>query len=199
MVTQRFQMGRIVRGRIQALTIYRICFVGLFLFLLLSFIPAAEEIQVFTTDDFKMAEQVTIKGKKLVFKVSEKCEEGMPRDCISLLVFEGNKYKSLLVHGTAYRFAAVDLNGDKTEELMVLSQENGNWREVHAFGLTAPGKGKREWRQCLDVFFWYPGFEGEEGCPAKIYRLKNGQYKIMTTDAASTTFACTSEKIVNWK
>ena len=158
---------------------------------------------VFTTTSFKSAKTIKLDGILYSLTVKKKCNEvtDPPYECWTNIRFTPDTYSDLKVCGDAYSFASADINQDGVDEIIVLSAEGGNWRQVSVFSTSDKTKSFwPAWYQPIEGFMYYPGSEGDNMCPANIFWLSDKkQVKVLTTDASTEDFKCKDQKIFTWK
>lgn len=161
-----------------------------------------EDKPVFTTTALRQTKTLELNDTKYTITVTKKCIEtgDPPYDCRTVIKFSPAGIPDLVVHGDAYAFAAADINRDGKEEVIALASEHGTWRTVSINALSASSKetGSR-WYRPVSHFLWRPGFEGDNSCHAKLFWLpESKQVKVLTTNSADESFACTKEELLLW-
>lgn len=157
---------------------------------------------VFSTAMLKGTKTLKFNTNEIKLTVKKKCKETgePPYECWTNITFSGDGFPPLKVRGDGYAFATADINKDGMDELIVLSAEGGNWREVYVYSLGEPTMTSDAfWYQPFDSFGWFPGTEGDNMCDAEIYLTADKkQVVVMTTNPADEKFKCTDKKIFKW-
>lgn len=165
--------------------------------------PPAEEKPVFTTADFSTKKALKVNGTTYKITVSKTCIEtgDPPFDCRTTIKFAPADFPDLVIHGDAYAFAAKDLNHDGKTEIITLASEHGNWRTITVNTMSSASKTSAGyWYRPVAEFLWYPGLEKEKRCNATLFWLPQTKtLKVLTTNAADESFACTKEELLVWK
>ncbi len=160
------------------------------------------ETLVFSTGSLKGTKILKLNKEDIKLTVTKKCNETgePPYECWTDITFSDESYPTLKVTGDGYAFATADINQDGMDELIVLSAEGGNWRQVYVYALGEPTMtSKAFWYQPFDHFMWFPGTEGDNMCDAKIYLTADKkQVVILTTNAADENFKCNDKVVYKW-
>lgn len=156
----------------------------------------------FSTSSLSDKKAITFNGKTIKLTVTTKCNENTepPFECYTNIKFSDNAILNIEISGEGYAFAVADINKDGIDEFVVLSKGGGNWRNVSVYGYEEASMTSNPfWYEPFGSFLWYPGFEGDYMCDAKIYFNKNeNKVKILTTNAAEENFKCNEEITAKW-
>ena len=156
---------------------------------------------IFSTDMLKSTKKLVINKTETFLSVKKKCNEigEPPFECFTNISFLKDIYPGIKVKGEAYAFASYDINQDGNDEFIVLSENGGgNWRTVNIFCLADPTMTSGPyWYEPFQSFSWFPGFDGDNNCNAKITWISaKNEVNILTTNAGDENFKC-NELIVN--
>jgi hypothetical protein len=161
------------------------------------------ETLVFSTATLKTSKSIKLNKKEFKISINKKCkEEGEPPyECFTEITFSDNGYPKLKASGDCYAFATADINLDGNDEFVLLSKEGGNWRNVVVYTLGEPSMTSSAfWYQPFESFMWFPGYDEDKMCDAKIYLKSNKkQVVVYTTDANDENFKCIEKLSFDWK
>ena len=165
-------------------------------------VQAQSEI-VFESSSFQPIANDSFKQGKYSAEVKLTCEimADPPNDCYTSIFFNDKQLPSILYHGEVKAMTLADINMDGSMECVLFIENMGNWDSIEIFTLAKNTKTKKSlWYQPFDSFFFYPGFDNELNCDARIfYSEKNNKIEIQTTRLTDDGIDCREHIFPVWK
>lgn len=179
-------------------------FIGLIaLFVLSNAEMQAQSAIVFESSSLQSIVNDSFKQGKYNAEVKLTCEvmPDPPNDCYTSIFFNDKNLPSLLYHGEVKAMTLADINMDGSMECVLFIENMGNWDSIEIFALAKSTKTKKSlWYQPFESFFFYPGFDNESNCDARIfYSEKSKKIEIQTTRLTDEGIDCSEHIFPVWK
>ena len=163
----------------------------------------AQSVNVFESSSFEPIVNDSFKQGKYSAEVKLTCEvmDDPPNDCYTSIFFSDKQLPSILYHGEVKAMTLADINMDGSMECVLFIENMGNWDSIEIFTLAKNTKTKKSlWYQPFESFFFYPGFDNELDCDARIfYSQKSDKIEIQTTRLTDDDIDCSEHIYPVWK